>query len=128
MIVGEKRVESERVERVKEFERGLKMRRNVCCKKVDIIIMRIIYKGAKINKKQLGKRIKSKSFLNLKPPSFPLSFPQPHHSFIRAQLPHLHYLPSPINNTSSPWRFSRNTSMMMIPYFNSKVKYSGMEY
>lgn len=74
MIVGEKRVESERVERVKEFERGLKMRRDVCCKKVDIIIMRIIYKGAKINKKQLGKRIKSKSFLNLKPPSFPLSF------------------------------------------------------
>lgn len=29
-----------------------------------IVIMRIIYKGAKINKKQLGKRMKSKSFLN----------------------------------------------------------------
>ena len=35
MIVGKKRVESERVERVKEIERGLKMRRNVCCKKVE---------------------------------------------------------------------------------------------
>ena len=34
MIVGKKRVESERVERVKELKEGWRLR-NVCCKKVE---------------------------------------------------------------------------------------------